>query len=50
MVYQAVSPTDYRALGFPETEGQGNMLQFMRVFEAEFCAARDPTVTSAPNG
>ena len=38
--YQAVTPEQYRALGFPGAEELGNMFQFKRDFEADYTAAR----------
>ena len=38
--YNAVSPKDYRKLGFPGAEDLGNMFQFKRDFEPDFCGAR----------
>jgi uncharacterized protein YbjT (DUF2867 family) len=49
VTYNAISPADYRALGFPGAEDLGNMFQFKRDFEADFRAARDPTVARALN-
>jgi uncharacterized protein YbjT (DUF2867 family) len=49
VVYHAISPADYRALGFPGAEDLGNMFQFKQEFEADFCGARDPTVARALN-
>jgi len=40
--YNEVSPEAYRALGFPGADDLGNMFQFYRDFEQEFCASRDP--------
>ncbi len=40
--YNAISPDDYRSLDFPGAEDLGNMYQYQRDFNAEFCAARDP--------
>jgi uncharacterized protein YbjT (DUF2867 family) len=42
VVYNAVPPEVYRGLGFPGAEDLGNMFQFKRDFEKEFCAARNP--------
>ncbi len=47
VVYHAISPADYRALGFPGAEDLGNMFQFKQEFEADFCGARDPAVARA---
>ncbi len=40
VTYQAISPDDYRSLGFPGAEDLGNMFQFYQEFEREFTAAR----------
>ena len=49
VVYHAISPADYRALGFPGAEDLGNMFQFKQELEADFCGARDPAVARALN-
>jgi uncharacterized protein YbjT (DUF2867 family) len=49
VVYNAVSPAQYRAFGFPGAEDLGNMFQFKRDFEADFCGARDPAVARSLN-
>ena len=38
--YHAISPESYRALGFPGAEDLGNMFQFKRDFNQQFCEAR----------
>ncbi len=38
--YNDVPPETYRALGFPGADDLGNMFQFKRDFEKEFCGAR----------
>lgn len=40
VVHEALSPAQYRALGFPGAEDLGNMFQFKRDFEHAYCAAR----------
>ena len=45
--YHAIPPEVYRGLGFPGAEDLGNMFQFYRDFERDFCAARDPAVARA---
>ena len=40
--YNAVTPEVYRSFGFPGAEDLGNMFQFKRDFEQDFCGARDP--------
>jgi len=39
--YNAVDPDVYRSFGFPGADEMGNMFQFKRDFEAEYCGARD---------
>jgi uncharacterized protein YbjT (DUF2867 family) len=39
--YNDVPPEVFRAFGFPGAEDLGNMFQFKRDFEAQFCGARD---------
>ncbi|AGA33810.1 HSCARG protein [Thioalkalivibrio nitratireducens DSM 14787] len=40
--YHDVPPEVYRGLGFPGAEDLGNMFQFKRDFNDDFCRARDP--------
>ena len=47
--YRAIPPDVYRGLGFPGADDLGNMFQFKRDFEADFCGARDPAVARALN-
>ena len=47
--YHAIAPEAYRALGFPGAEDLGNMFQFYRDFERDFCASRDPAAARALN-
>lgn len=49
VVYQAISPADYRTLGFPGAEDLGNMFQFKQEHESDFCGARDPAVARSLN-
>lgn len=49
VLYHAISPADYRALGFPGAEDLGNMFQFKQEFESDFCGARDPAVARSLN-
>jgi len=49
VVYNAVTPAQYRAFGFPGAEDLGNMFQFKHDFEDYFCGARDPTVARRLN-
>ena len=39
--YNEVSPDAYRAFGFPGADESGNMFQFKRDFNDDYCAARD---------
>ena len=39
--YNAIEPAVYRSFGFPGAEDLGNMFQFNRDFEADFCGVRD---------
>jgi uncharacterized protein YbjT (DUF2867 family) len=39
--YNPVTPEAYRGFGFPGAEDLGNMFQFKRDFEKDFCGARD---------
>ena len=41
VVYNAVPPEAYRSFGFPGADDLGNMFQFKRDFEDEYCGARD---------
>jgi uncharacterized protein YbjT (DUF2867 family) len=41
VVYKYVPPEVYRTFGFPGADDLGNMFQYKRDFEAEFCGARD---------
>lgn len=41
VLYNDVSPDDYRGLGFPGAADLGNMFQFKRDFNEYFCGARD---------
>lgn len=38
--YNAITPEEYRNLGFPGAQDLGNMFQFKRDFEGMFCGAR----------
>lgn len=49
VIYNAVSPDAYRALGFPGAEDLGNMFQFKRDFNQIFCGGRDLAVTRSLN-
>jgi uncharacterized protein YbjT (DUF2867 family) len=39
--YNSVTPDMYRSFGFPGADDLGNMFQFKRDFEKEYCGARD---------
>ena len=47
--YNAVSPAEYRAFGFPGAEDLGNMFQFKRDFNDYFCGVRDPATARRLN-
>ena len=47
--YHAITPADYRQLGFPGAEDLGNMFQFKQEFEDYFCGARNPEVARTLN-
>ncbi len=47
--YNSVTPEAFRGFGFPGAEDLGNMFQFKRDFEADFCGARDPRVARGLN-
>jgi uncharacterized protein YbjT (DUF2867 family) len=47
--YNEVTPELYRSFGFPGADDMGNMFQFYRDFEKEFCGARDVNATRALN-
>ncbi|MFQ5848683.1 MAG: NmrA/HSCARG family protein [Candidatus Methylomirabilales bacterium] len=47
--YNAVPPEVYRGYGFPGAEDLGNMFQFKRDFNQDFCGARNPDVARALN-
>jgi uncharacterized protein YbjT (DUF2867 family) len=49
VVYNAVTPAQYRAFGFPGAEDLGNMFQFYAEFEDAFCGARSLAVSRALN-
>jgi uncharacterized protein YbjT (DUF2867 family) len=49
VIYNAVTPADYRAFGFPGAEDLGNMFQFKQEFEADFCGVRDPAFARSLN-
>jgi uncharacterized protein YbjT (DUF2867 family) len=47
--YAAISPDAYRALGFPGSDDLGNMFQFKRDFNEDFCAARSVATSRSLN-
>lgn len=47
--YNAVTPEQYRAFGFPGADDLGNMFQFNRDFARDFCGARDLAVSRSLN-
>jgi uncharacterized protein YbjT (DUF2867 family) len=47
--YNNVSPETYRGFGFPGAEDLGNMFQFNRDFEQDFCDIRDLDVSRSLN-
>jgi uncharacterized protein YbjT (DUF2867 family) len=47
--YNAISPDDYRSLGFPGAQDLGNMFQFKRDFNEIFCNARSVDTARALN-
>lgn len=44
-----VSPATFRSFGFPGADDLGNMFQFKRDFEADFCRARDVALSRSLN-
>jgi len=49
VVYNAVTPAQYRGFGFPGAEDLGNMFQFYAEFEEYFCGARRLEVARSLN-
>jgi uncharacterized protein YbjT (DUF2867 family) len=47
--YNDVSADAYRAFGFPGAEDMGNMFQYKRDFEKEYCGARDIGISRTLN-
>lgn len=47
--YQDVPPEVYRGFGFPGADDLGNMFQYKRDFEADFCRARDVALSRSLN-
>jgi len=49
VAYNAVTPEAYRSFGFPGAEDLGNMFQYKRDFESEYCSFRDLGVSRSLN-
>ncbi len=49
VVYNAVTPEAYRGFGFPGAEDLGNMFQFKRDFERDYCGLRDLAASRSLN-
>ena len=49
VVYQDVEPATYRAFGFPGADDLGNMFQYKRDFNAEFCRPRSVKLSRSLN-
>jgi uncharacterized protein YbjT (DUF2867 family) len=49
VVYNAIEPEVYRSFGFPGAEDMGNMFQFKRDFEKEYCKSRDLELSRSLN-
>ncbi len=47
VVFRPIEPEAYRKLGFPGADDLGNMFQFYRDFERDFCASRPVEATRA---
>jgi hypothetical protein len=47
--YNRITPEVYRGLGFPGADDLGNMFQFKRDFESDFCGARNLEVSRSLN-
>jgi uncharacterized protein YbjT (DUF2867 family) len=47
--YNDVSPDVYRSFGFPGADDMGNMFQFKRDFETDYCGARNIDVARSLN-
>lgn len=47
--YNDVPPDVYRGFGFPGAEDMGNMFQYKRDFEKEYCGARDVGISRSLN-
>lgn len=49
ILFNNVSPEQYRSFGFPGAEDLGNMFQYKRDFEKEYCKVRDLAFSRALN-
>jgi uncharacterized protein YbjT (DUF2867 family) len=49
VAYNEVSPEVYRSFGFPGADDMGNMFQFKRDFEKEYCESRDQELSRRLN-
>ncbi len=49
VAYKYVPPEIYRTFGFPGADDLGNMFQYKRDFEQEYCAARDVAFSRSLN-
>jgi uncharacterized protein YbjT (DUF2867 family) len=49
VIYNSIEPEVYRSFGFPGAEDMGNMFQFKRDFEQEYCKSRDLELTRLLN-
>lgn len=49
VVYNEVTPEIYRSFDFPGADDMGNMFQFKRDFEKEYCASRDQALSRRLN-
>jgi len=47
--YNAVTPAVYRSFGFPGADDVGNMFQFKRDFNDDYCRLRDPALARSLN-
>ena len=47
--YNAVPPEVYQSFGYPGAEDMGNMFQFKRDFETDYCGARNLDVARSRN-
>jgi hypothetical protein len=49
VVYNHIPPHVYRSFGFPGAADMGNMFQFKRDFEKEYCESRNVEFTRSLN-